>query len=289
MATIRGGAVPYLNARPLLEGLQAPPLGERLVWTCDVPARLADRLAAGELDLALLPAFELGRMGGFEIVPGISIASRGPARSVLLLLRKPPQEVARVALDPESRTSNALVRILFAEYWRGAPAFSAGSGVLERDLEAHDAVLRIGDKALFEPAPAGVEIVDLGEVWDRWTGLPFVYAVWAARAGLVDRELYRALHEAKRRGLRNRRRIAEAYGWHGHRDAELAYEYLTRHLHYALGGAERRGLEAFFRAAVRCGLLESVPELRFAFGQWSACHEEAVRRGLMPAPERREA
>src|SRR5262245_65695577 len=124
---------------------------DRLELSYDVPSILASRMAAGEVDLSLLPIIELARIPDLRVVPGLAIGSFGNCRSVLLVARKPLTEIESVALDPESRTSNALARILFAEAWGAAPEFVVGPKDLELALAEHDAVVRIGDKALFEP------------------------------------------------------------------------------------------------------------------------------------------
>jgi chorismate dehydratase len=253
---VRLGAVPFLNARPLVFGLEQGGGRGRIALSYDVPARLAERLAAGDLDGATLPSIELARIGGLVVAPGLSIASRGPAASVLLLSKRPLDRIRSVALDPESRTSNALVRILFDGPWDGRPAFEAATADLTRALHAHDAAVRIGDKALFEPVPPGVEVWDLGAAWTIWTGLPFVFAVWAFRDGSLDREIYEALHASRRSGAAALAAIAVDYTWNGRRDPELAATYLSRHIFYRLGDPEVAGLRRFLAEAARLGLAQ---------------------------------
>src|SRR5258705_1751013 len=110
MPRIRAGAVSYLNTRPLVFGIDQGMGADRLELSYDVPSVLASRMAAGELDLALLPVVDLGRIPNLVVVPGLAIGSRRDCRSVLLVAKKPLAEVRKVALDPESKTSNALAR-----------------------------------------------------------------------------------------------------------------------------------------------------------------------------------
>jgi chorismate dehydratase len=272
---IRIGAVSYLNTRPLVWGLQHGRSDPRIELSFDVPARLADRMAAGELEIALLPVVEIARMGEVELVPGLGIVTYGPSRSVLLVARRPIEELSSVALDPDSRTSNALARVLFAEFWKASPAWSLGRpGSLAAALGECDAAVRIGDKALFEPVPAGCQVHDLAEVWTGASGLPFVYAAWVARPGIVDRDLYRLLHASRREGSRAIEQIAQEYRWQGEPRFELAHEYLTKHILFRLGADETRAMELFFRAAHRLGLLSRVPPIRLAL-RGGAC-EDAV-------------
>ncbi len=241
----------------------------------EVPSRLADSTAAGELDISLLPVIELARMPELEIAPGLGIVTYGPAKSVLLATRVPMERIGQVALDPESRTSNALAQVLFRRVWERTPAFETGPVGLEAALERHDAVVRIGDKALFEPLPEGVEAHDLGEVWTRHSDLPFVFAVWACRPGALDEEIYRALHASRREGQRALDAIAEDYTWNGRRNPEIAREYLRSHILYRFGAAELRALRLFLAEAAKLGIVERAHAPRLAMSRRTRCDEVA--------------
>jgi chorismate dehydratase len=258
---IRIGAVSYLNARPLVFGLEAAAREGRFELLYDVPSRLADRLAAGELHLALIPALEVARIPDVEIVPGICIASDGPAGSVFLWSRLSPARIGRLALDPESRTSNALARILLAEIWNAKPICEMGPEDARAALDRADAAVRMGDKALFEPAPDGLFAEDLGAAWRKLAGLPFVYAVWAAKRGVLDEGLSEILHRSKGEGTAAIERIAEEYRYRGRRDPDRARTYLRDCLRYELGARELRGLARFLRLAARHGLVSNTPDL----------------------------
>lgn len=276
-STVRIGAVSYLNTRPLVYGMQDGPGAERVRLSYATPAVLADRLAGGELDVALLPVIELARIPGLELVPGLGIVTEGPSRSVLLVSSCPADAIESIALDPDSRTSNALARVLLAEVWKRRPRIHTGGPSLEESLEAADAAVRIGDKALFDTLPSGAHVHDLGEVWTNETRLPFVFAAWAARPGIVDRELYRLMHDSRRAGSRAVDRIAGEFTWNGRHHPDIAREYLTRHIRFRLGANELRAMELFFGAAHRLGLIDEVPRIRLAFKRWSTCHEVAAR------------
>ena len=278
MRKIRVGAVSYLNTKPLIYGLEQGLGADRIELSDDVPSVLAGRMARGEIDVALLPVIELARMPDLEIVPGLGITTFGPSRSVLLVSRVPIPSIKRVALDGESRTSNALAQLLFAEVWGASPEFEMGPLALDDALKDFDAVVRIGDKALFESPPAGLEIHDLGEVWTRASGLPFVFAAWTARPGVVDREIYRILHESRRRGVKVIDRIAEGFHWNGYHDPALVRGYLMEHIQYRLGAAEVQAMKRFLAAAERLNLVDRVPEIRLALRRWTSCHEIASRQ-----------
>ena len=186
MATpIRVGAVNYLNAKPLYYGIER--YGRDIQLSIDVPSRLADRLAAGDLDVALIPSVEYlrGVRLGYSIIPGFAIASRGPVRSVKLFSRVPWGQVERLALDAGSRTSQVLARIWLDERHGVRPVqveeLPLGVSALESTA---DAILVIGDRAMRVPHDSFQHVVDLAEAWHLLTGLPFVFALWVARSGV---------------------------------------------------------------------------------------------------------
>ena len=276
---MRIGAVADLNTRPLVFGIEQGLGAGRVELSYDVPAGLARGMRSGAWDVALLPVIELARPDELEIVPGLGITTRGPSRSVLLVSKKPLDKVRSVGLDPESRTSNALVQVLCCDVWGIAPRFMPGRVGLDDALLESDAAVRIGDKALFEPVDDRYHVHDLGGVWTEATGLPFVFAVWAARAGIVDRDLYRMLHESRRAGSKVIDSIAENYTWNGTSRPELAREYLRKNIHFRLGTPELQALRRFLEAAARIGLIDRVPRLCMALERRTACHE-----AVMPLP-----
>ena len=180
---IRVGAVSYLNTKPLIEGLgEFAPNAELIL---DVPSRLADRLAAGDLDVGLIPVVEYFRAGRYSVVPGVSIASRGPVLSVTLFSRVPWPDIRSVAMDEGSRTSVALTRVLLEKRYGIRPRTEQlPLGVAADDMTT-DAVLLIGDRAMKACLPGFAHAYDLGQEWFDWTGLPFVYAVWAVREASI--------------------------------------------------------------------------------------------------------
>lgn len=272
----RIGAVGYLNTRPLIHGLSDDVAAGRIELTCGSPADLADLLAAGDLDLALLPCIELARIPDLEVIPGLSISCPGPARSVLLVGKMPPEQVRTVALDPESRTSNALVQVLFDTVWNNKPVYLTGNVSLADSLQLADATVRIGDKALFEPVPPGLHVSDLSGIWAERTGLPFVFAVWAGRTGAVSRDLYRRLHACRRAGKQAIPEIAREYLWEGRARPGISEAYLKDNIRYRFGSRELQALNGFLAAAARCRIIPAAPDLKLAFHRWTSCHDRAA-------------
>jgi chorismate dehydratase len=252
---IRIGAVSYLNAKPLYHDLERYAPGVQL--SIDVPSRLAERLAASELEVALIPSVEYlrGAELGYEIIPGFAIASRGPVRSVKLFSRVPWAEVERLALDAGSRTSQVLARIWLDERHGVRPPrieeLPLGVSALESTA---DAVLVIGDRAMRVPHEPFHDVVDLAEAWHNLTGLPFVFALWVARGGVRLDALPEALHQSRAQGLAEAASLARTHGPRLGLDFATCYDYLTRVLSFDLGEAEIAGLRRFAFMAARQGL-----------------------------------
>jgi chorismate dehydratase len=259
---MRIGAVNYLNSKPLVYGLDALAPPARLSF--DLPSRLADSLLAGRLDVALIPSVEFFRSESSTIVSDACIACRGPVLSVKLHFRVPPSEVRRVALDEGSRTSAALTRILLAEQYGIRPDWEPlpiGSGP---ETTSADAVLLIGDRAIAAyPASTGfVEVWDLGERWTQWTGLPFVFAMWVARAGADASDVATVLSTARDNGVEHLEQIADREGPLVGVSPELALSYFRDNLHFTFGKEERDGLRKFYTLCVKHGLAPAGGESR---------------------------
>jgi chorismate dehydratase len=249
---IRIGAVNYLNTKPLICDLEL--LAPRAELVLEVPSRLADLLADGRLDVALIPVIEYFRAGCYTVVPNIAIASRGPVLSVTLFSRLSWTSIRRVALDAGSRTSAALTRILLARrYGVSAEVVSLPLDREADDVDA-DAVLLIGDRAMRACLPGFQFAFDLGQEWFDWTGLPFVYAVWAVRPGVDLGGVEEALRLAKERGLDRAGPIAHAEAPRLGLDAGFCRRYLSNILHFDLGPREQAGLHHYYMLACELGL-----------------------------------
>ena len=258
----RIGAVRYLNTKPLVHGLATSGIGVRY----DLPSRLADQLASGQLDVALIPVVETFRQADYRIVSDACIGCRGPVMSVKVFFRTPPDRVTTLAIDEGSRTSAALARILLAERYGVRPRIEplpieAGLG----DTRA-DAVLLIGDRALDRGTGGGPAAArsfqlawDLGDEWCRWTGLPFVFAVWAARPGVDARAIEPLLNAARDSGRSNLAAIAAAEAAAHGLTVPQCLGYLRDNLHYELGPREREAISRFHALVAKMGLLGEAP------------------------------
>jgi chorismate dehydratase len=249
---IRVGAVNYLNTKPLVEGLTdfAPAID----LSFDLPSRLADRMARGELDVGLIPVVELLRAGTYTVVPDVAIASRGPVLSVTLFSRVPWAEIRTVALDEGSRTSAALAQILLRKRHGVHPRVEQLPIDAPADDLPADAVLLIGDRAMRACLPGFAHAYDLGQEWADWTGLPFVYAVWAVRDSIDLRGAEAAFGKAKLHGLARAGQIAAREAPGLGLDPGYCRRYLSHIIHYDLGPRELAGLTRYHELAAELGL-----------------------------------
>ncbi|HUT08999.1 MAG TPA: menaquinone biosynthesis protein [Thermoguttaceae bacterium] len=260
-ARIRIGAVAYLNARPLTFCLRE--LDSAVEVAVDLPSRLADRLAAGQLDVALVPSIEYFRNPGYSIVSDACVACEGPVRSVRLYGRVPVERVRTLALDEGSRTSAALVRILLKERFSIRPQVrQLPIGVPVEDSTA-DATMVIGDRGI-QLLPDRFEFVwDLGEEWTHWTGLPFVFAMWVAREGVDLHQVASLLASARDRGVTRLAEIARLEAPALGLSQEECLSYLRDNLGFHLGHRQQQGLERFYELAAQHGLAPAGAELVF--------------------------
>ncbi|MBU0740946.1 menaquinone biosynthesis protein [bacterium] len=267
--TYRIATVPYLAARPLVDALDelAP---ERVRVISAVPSVLPELLHADEADAALIPVVECWRGAGDGIVPGVGIATGRRVDSVKLFSRVAPTRIRHVAVDRGSRTSVALLRILFADLYDVQPDFKVLEPRVDTLLDDHEAALVIGDRGFAAEGRfraegrEDVHIVDLGETWRQMTGLPFVFAVWAlgrrfvTGAGVAEREeLVALLTRSRDLGLSRidelaARAAAEGcLGPGGVCSADVIRGFFAESMCYALGEREMAGLRRFHTLCVR--------------------------------------
>ena len=249
---LRIGAVQYLNSRPLIECL--PALFPHARIEVDVPSRLADGLAEGRFDVALVPSIEAFRLTGATIVADACVACDGPVRSVKLLGRVPPEAITTLAVDEGSRTSAALARILLKEQHALQPQLQPlPIGASVEDSSA-DAVVLIGDRAM-TPCNGQYHFVwDLGHQWRQWTGLPFVFAMWTAAPGIDPAPLADRFAEARDRGVALTGQIAQRAARELGISADQCRDYLDNSLIFRLGTRQREGLARFAQLAIKHGL-----------------------------------
>jgi chorismate dehydratase len=286
--TIRVGAVNYLNTKPLV--YQFERLAPRAELVLDLPSRLADGLAVGRFDVALVPIVEFFQDPGYTIISDACIGCRGPVLSVKLFSRVPMERIRTLALDEGSRTSVALARILLLERYGLQPKLEMLPIGATLDDTRADAVLLIGDRAIHSPARPFAEVWDLGDEWCRWAELPFVFAVWAARRGRDLCGVDAALAECRDLGVRDLAAIARAEAPALGLTHPECLAYLRDNLHFYLGPDELRGVELFHRLAGKLALVPAGPGMDLVdhktneSGPAGRTYEAGAELGLVDCP-----
>ena len=215
-----------------------------------IPSECADRMASGAADIGIVPCFELSRQD-LDIIPGAGIACHGPVRSILLVSRRPAAEIRTLAVDSSSRTSVQLARVILERRYGAEYTAIPHAPDLDAMLRLADAALIIGDPALrLDPERLPFEVHDLGGEWVEMTGLPMVFAVWAARKGVVTPEVVESFQGSCHYGLERMDEIVAAESARLGFTPALVRDYLTRHIVHQLGPREYEGMDLFLRHAV---------------------------------------
>ena len=247
---MRIAAVSYLNARPLIYGLDRD---SHIQLSLDVPSKLIDQLRSATADIALLPTIDYQRLPNLKLIPAGGIGSDGPTLTVRIFAHEPIEKIRALACDPDSHTSIALARIILAERFNVFPELVDLSNATDRRDQA---MLLIGDKVVCEEPPNCRHQYDLGEQWKQLTGLPFVFAIWTARADVDLGDLPKRLEKAKQDGLNHVEELIEQYakprGW----PTKLARQYLTNYLKFDIGEPQIRAIEKFHQLAAKHHLID---------------------------------
>jgi chorismate dehydratase len=277
---MRVGRIPYLNCAPVYGAVDRGIVTLYAELVSGVPSLLNRGMAEGSIDVSVVSAVEYARESGkYLLLPDLAISCDGEVRSVMLFSTRPAEQLAgeHVLVSRSSMTSVALLDLLFEHVWKARPVFVPGdteADDLRRDQSPVAARLVIGDAALMlrhREHPVSVAhgrsypfVYDLGAEWKRWTGLPFVFAVWVARREVDAREALRvhgALMESRNWGLANLARISVDASAACHLPPSVVQEYLAG-LDYGLGLEYLEGLSEFFR---RLELAGKVPQGKLVF------------------------
>jgi len=286
---VRISIVEYLNTAPLVRGFTHGPLSGKYELSFTVPSQCAEALRSGAADVAIIPAIEYQRIPDLVILPNLSIASKKSVRSLLLVSKKPIQEVTRVALDRSSRSTQALTRILCEKLWHIRPEFFEVAPDLPAMLQQADAALLIGDPALRLAIASGpgahrdaegdfvstaslaglsangpVYIYDIVEKWRAMTSLPAVLAVWAARREAVTQQLVQDFQDSLAFGLQHVDAIASEAAVEMTLPAADLRRYLLENIDYHLDEENLRGLTRYYEFAAELGLIPAAKTVEMA-------------------------
>jgi chorismate dehydratase len=209
-----------------------------------LPSVCADRLASGDADLGIVPVVEAIRQN-LAILPGTCIACLGAVRSILLISKKPFEQIETLSADSSSRTSVQLARVILAKTYGANPTLSPHAPDLDSMLASADAALIIGDPALkLDPATLPYRVLDLGQEWWDLTRLPMVFAVWAGPAPLT-RFRQADFLDSYHQGALHIPEIAATESASRGITKELALHYLTQNIVFELGAREQAGMKRF--------------------------------------------
>ncbi len=251
MGKLKIGVVPYMNAKPFTYGFQEK--ADKIDIVYGVPSELPKMLENDELDVISMPSAGYFRSTGYEIIPGSSIASNGLVESVKLFIKAPSIEKIRtVALDKDSLTSCVLTKIILRKKYSLKPEYIVLDDKRKIYNEFADAFLIIGDDAM-KVREEGFIVLDLGQEWNELTGLPFVYAVWVAKAGSKLQGLSKLLTDSKELGLKFVEEIADVEAGRLEMEKERCLRYLKESIKYDLGEQEINGLKSFYDYALEMG------------------------------------
>jgi chorismate dehydratase len=272
--------VRYLNAIPLAWGILEGSQKDDFEPVLSTPAECADQLSRGTVDIGLIPAIEYQKIKGSKIVPGPAVASFHRVRSVILVSVLPLWKVKTVAFDKGSRTSVALARIIFNDFYHIRPDFRPAEPDISNMLATSDAAVLIGDhalkfteahrlpnaeqqKALLRHGSEPLQVFDLMERWKFLTGLPFVFAFWAVREGLKDATIVDRLKESRDFGVANIAVIAEKYAEQLGLPKESLEQYLRENVYYYMDRKCVEGLNLFYEKAAEIGAIKGLRPLEF--------------------------
>jgi chorismate dehydratase len=268
MPRLRVSAISFLNTAPLMWDFDHGELRRDYRVDYTLPSSCAEILRNGMADIGIIPAAAYATIPDLLVIPDVAIAARGPVRSILLVSKVPIEKITSVAADTSSRSSVALLRVLFEKFIAIKPEFVPMLPQLDPMLNRCDAGLLIGDPALLAHTD-GFHVYDLAEEWKRFTGTSFVFAFWAIRRqALEDHDgvkVVEAFQKSRDNGLQaeNIAKIAKEWSVRLSLPVEMLSNYLTHNIYYKLDNDCLDGLNLFYKYASECGTLPKTPTLEF--------------------------
>jgi chorismate dehydratase len=228
---IRVSAVSYTNTKPFVYGLQHSDIINLIDLSLDVPSDCAKKLIENQADIGLVPVAALLDIPGYQIISDYCIGAVSAVNSVFIFSERPVQEIRSIKLDIQSRTSNKLAKVLFKNYWKIQPDFNTDEA---------DAFVEIGDRT-FGKKDKYPFVYDLAQEWINFTGLPFVFAVWAANKEIPESFIYK-FNSALKFGLDHRKEVIKELAPRTDFDLE---DYLINHIDFNLDAKKKEALNKF--------------------------------------------
>ena len=270
MNKLKIAASTYLNSAPLIYSFLQGSLKDNCYFLGNTaPARCADLLAENLVDIALIPVIEYQRINNICLIPDISVSAKQAVRSVILVSKCPINKISTVALDISSRTSATLIKIILERFYSIKPYYITSPPNLKDMLNTSDSALLIGDPAITVELN-NYHVYDLAQEWRKFTGLPFVFALWAVNNHWSDNaidknylDLAKLFVEAKKEGINNLNNIVKEYSYNLNISPASLLDYLTSNVNYDLDKENLAGLEYFYKLAAELGLILENRPIKF--------------------------
>ena len=242
MDSLKISAVSYLNTFPFVFGIRQSGILENVRLDLDVPSVCAEKFKSGQVDLALVPVGALPDIGKYHIIGDYCIGAISSVKTVLLLSRKPLDDIQRIHLDPDSRTSVELAQLLARNYWKIRPEWiHLAPGQADRP-EQYESLVAIGDKT-FELAKKYEFIYDLADEWIKFSFLPFVFAIWVSKEK-PERRLARKFNRVLAYGVNHKTESVEYFKDKLPAGVD-AIKYLNENISFEFDKQKKRGLDLF--------------------------------------------
>ncbi len=240
MKKIKISAVSYTNTKPFLYGIQHTDIINKIDLSLDIPADCAQKLIDDEVDIGLIPVAATLNLPYWEIVSTYCIGAVGAVNSVFIFSNCEIHEVTKLQLDPESRSSNNLARVLLKNYWKIQPELVTNSPEYSVDQNTTTAFVQIGDRT-FGKKDKYPFVYDLAEEWQKFTGLSFVFAAWIANKP-IPKDFITEFDQALKNGLDHRAELLKELPARADFDLE---DYLMHKLDFDLTEDKRKALYLF--------------------------------------------
>jgi len=237
---IRISAVSYTNTKPFLYGIQNTAIIDQIDLSLDMPSDCAQKLIDDKVDIGLIPVAATLSLPNWEIVSDYCIGANGPVNSVFIFSNCDIKEVKTVQLDPQSRTSNNLAKVLLKNWWKVEPQLIINAGDYAESTDVNTAFVQIGDRTFGKKAQYKY-VYDLSEQWKNLTGLPFVFAAWIANKP-IPKEFTDEFNVSLKFGLNHRAELLKELPTRSDFNLE---DYLMHKLDFELTEDKKKALYLF--------------------------------------------
>jgi len=237
---IRISAVSYTNTKPFLFGIQNTPIIDKIDLSLDIPADCAQKLIDNKVDIGLIPVAATANMPEWNIVSDYCIGANGPVNSVFIFSHCPIDDVQVIQLDPQSRTSNNLARVLMKNFWKVEPDLVTNAADYATSTDPNIAFVQIGDRTFGKKARFEF-VYDLSDEWRKFTGLPFVFAAWIANK-TIPQDFIDEFNISLKYGLDHRSELLKLLPQRSDFDLE---DYLMHKLDFDLNEDKKKALYLF--------------------------------------------